>query len=66
MSSLDGGISCFQEKWQEAVEHCVDGLVQISCPLGYSEVTMEGDNEKAMKTIKKESRWLEALMVPGL
>ena len=47
---------------QRSIEHCVEGLVQMSCQLGYQQVTTKGDNESTMKPLKKSFRQLRGTL----
>ena len=47
---------------QQSTERCVEGLVQMSCQPGYSQVTIKGDNESTMKSFKKSFQQLRGML----
>ena len=47
---------------QRSIEHCVEGLVQMSCQLAYQQVTTKGDNESTMKSLKKSCQQLRGTL----
>ena len=47
---------------QRSIERCVEGLVQMSCQLGYQQVSIKGDNESTMKSLKKSFQQLRGTL----